>query len=261
MTATARLLDQRSQGYVRLRMEQRGVAVLQEAGCCKVRLPFGSDEAILINVSGGLAGGDVVGVSAEVGKSATLRLTTQAAERVYRTIGPAAEVSISLRVAAGSTLFWLPQETILFEGSALSRKLDVELGEKATFLAVESMVFGRRESGEIVRHVDVNDRWHVRQGGRLAHAEAFKLGPEWPISKARLGESQAIATLLMVSPQADALLDRLRAVLGQLDGASAWNGKLVARFLASDGYTLRKTLIQALGVCLGEKGVPKCWTF
>ncbi len=74
-----------------------------------MRVPRASHDAILINVSGGLAGGDAIKIVAEAGQGTRLTVTTQAAERLYRTLGPAADVSVSLKAEAGSTLFWLPQ--------------------------------------------------------------------------------------------------------------------------------------------------------
>jgi urease accessory protein len=260
MTATARLLEQRSAGQIHLRMERDGIAVMREEGSAKCRMPRGSTEAILINTSGGLAGGDVVEITAEAGAGATLSLTSQAAERVYRTLGPAAEVRVNLSAGSAATLHWLPQESILFEGSALWRKLEVDMAHDATFLAVETMVFGRREMGEHVKHLSVVDRWNIRQGGKLIHAEAFKVGPDWPMSKATYADNYAAATLLFIAPDAGRLLEDVRRVLGPADGASAWNGKLVARLLARDGFHLRKTLIQVLAACVGRDKLPKCWT-
>lgn len=124
-------------------------------------------------------------IAATAGVGAALNLTSQAAERAYRTLGPAAEVTIRLTADAGSTLLWMPLESIFFEGSALKRSLTVELAHDATFLAVESMVFGRREMGEHVRHVSVLDRWNVRSDGELLHADVFRLGPDWPSSMAK----------------------------------------------------------------------------
>jgi urease accessory protein len=255
------LLAQRSEGSVQLRVARDGVQVLREAGSSKCRMPRGSREAILINVSGGLAGGDRISIDAEASDNAELSLTSQAAERVYRTLGPAADVSVSLRAAAGASLFWLPQETILFEGSALSRRLDVSLAEGATFLAVEALVFGRHEMGEEVRHVSLRDRWHVHQADKLVHVESFQTGPDWTTSPARFADNLAMATVLLVSADAGAQLDAVRRVLGPDDGASAWNGKLVARLLAKDSFHLKKRLIQVLSLCAGKTGLPKCWTF
>jgi urease accessory protein len=261
MSTTARLLQQRSVGHVHVRMEKDGIAVLREAGSAKCRVPRGSTEGILINTSGGLAGGDVVTIKAEVGTGAALTLTSQAAERVYRTLGPPADVQVHLSVGVGGTLLWLPQESIFYEGSALHRSLQVEIETGARFLAVESMVFGRREMGEAVQRVSVFDRWNIRQGGHLIHAEATRIGPAWPQSKASFGDNHAAATLVLVSPEAEASLDKVQQVLGPEDGVSAWNGKLVARLLAKDGFHLRKTLVQVLVACLGRNKLPKCWSF
>lgn len=261
MITIARLLDQRSVGEVTLRMERSGPAVIRELGASKCRIPKGSNEAILINTSGGMAGGDLISVNATAGEGAALTLTSQTAERVYRSLGPAAEVNVMLNAEAGATLLWLPQETILFEQCALQRRLDVELHEQSTFLAVEPLVFGRLEMGEDINALDISDRWNVRRGGRLLHAEHFKIGPQLLRTLATLGDNRAMATLLFASPDAEKRLQALREVLGKNDGASAWNGKLVARLVARDGFHLRKTLIKVLNACVGENNLPKTWTF
>jgi urease accessory protein len=259
MNATARLLKQRSVGHVHVRMEQDGIAVMREAGSAKCRVPWGATEAILINTSGGLAGGDQVDIKAEVGEAARLTLTSQAAERIYRTLGPAAEVRISLTVGRGATLFWMPQECIFFDGGSLDRSIEVDLAKGATFLAVEPMVFGRHEMGERIRRISVTDRWNVRQENKLTHADRFRLGPDWQDTQATFGGNYASASIVLVSPLVETLCDKLRSVVGKNDGVSAWNGKLVARLAAKDGFHLRKTLNQALSVCAGSDKLPKCW--
>ena len=261
MLAVAQLHQQRSKGSVIMRVGPGGVEVMREAGSAKCRMPRGTFEAILINTSGGLAGGDVVGISATAGAGAAFTLTSQTVERIYRTLGPAAEVKIKLTMEAGATLFWMPQESIFFEGSALERSLDVDLAPGSTFFAVEAMLFGRREMGEHVRHVSVVDRWNIRRDNSLIHSDVFRLGPDWPQSKASFGDNHAAATVLLVSDQADSLIDKVRAVLGPNDGASAWNGKLLARCLAKDGFHLRKSLIQVFAACVGRERLPKTWTF
>ena len=261
MTTIARLLDQRSVGEVTLRIERGGPAIIREFGSSKCRILKGGAEAILINTSGGLAGGDLITVNAGAGEGVSLTLTTQAAERVYRSLGPAAEVRVALKAEAASTLLWLPQETILFDQSVLQRSLDVELHETANFLAVEPLIFGRQEMGESIASLELSDRWTIRRSGRLLHAEQTKLGPIMPSTRATLGNNRAMATLLLVSPEATTLLSAVRNVLGKDDGASVWNGKLVARLLAKDGFHLRKTLIRVLIACVGTTALPKNWTF
>ena len=261
MSAMAQLLEQRSVGQVHLRMEQRGVAVLREEGSAKCRIPSGTSEAILINTSGGLAGGDNVEIKAEAGPQSSLTVTSQAAERVYRSLGPSAAVSITLKAETGSTLLWAPQETILFQGSDLARTMDVDLAAGSVFCAVESLVFGRTEMGEATSRVSVRDRWTIRLGGSVVHTEALRIEPGWASTLATFAGHCATSTLLLVSPASKRLLPGVRAVISPSDGASEWNGKLVARFLAKDSFHLRKSLIPALSVCVGHDRLPKCWTF
>ncbi len=241
-------------------MERDGPAILREEGAAKCRLPRGSREAILINTSGGLAGGDRAEIRGEAGEGAHLTLTSQAAERVYRTLAPPASVSVRLSAAAGASLYWLPQETILFEGGSLTRTIDVDLAADATFLAVEPMVFGRRAMGEQVTHLHLRDRWSIRRGSTLIHAEALALGPDLPATPATLDGVHAMATVLLVSDAAEGLLDRVRGLLGPRDGASAWNGKLIARCVAEDSLALRKTLVPLLSACVGPFVMPKVWS-
>jgi urease accessory protein len=156
-------------------------------------------------------------------------------------------------------LAWLPQETILFDGASLNRNLTADIAADATLLAVEAVIFGRKEMGEVIRSVVLRDRWRIRRGGRLVFADDIAIEGAPPGSAATLGGAGAMATLLYVAADAEARLDRLRgAVIG--GGASAWDGKLVARMLAADGFALRKALIQALWVLAGEAGLPKVWS-
>ena len=261
MKATARLLEQRSSGDVHLRMERNGIAVLREAGSSKVRVPRGSHEAILINTSGGLAGGDRVSIVAEVGPQADLVLTSQTAERVYRTLGPAAEIDVSLRVAAAGQLLWLPQETILYENASLRRTFDVDLAADAQFMMIEPLVFGRQAMGEVVQHVALLDRWTIKQNDALIHSDILRLGPHMPHSRATLGGYSAMAAVVLISADVESLIEPVRAVLGPQDGASAWNGKLIARLVASDGYSLRKRLLKLLVALDYHHRLPKTWTF
>lgn len=260
MTSASLLLAQRAFGSVHIRMERTGPAILREEGAAKCRLPRGSTEAILINTSGGLAGGDRAEIRGEAGAGATLTLTTQAAERVYRTLGPPADLSVSLVAEAGATLHWMPQETILFEGASLARTITVDLAPGAAFVAVEPMILGRHAMGEQLEAVSLCDRWFIRRSGRLIHAEALAFGPARPATPATLAGVQAMANVLIVSDAAEGLLDTVLRHLGPRDGASAWNGKLIARCVADDSLALRKTLVPLLSACVGPAAMPKVWT-
>lgn len=226
-------------------------------------LPRGGREAIFINTSGGVTSGDRLHYAAQVKGGAQLDVTTQAAERIYRAPNGAGEITTTLRLDAQSRLDWLPQETILFEGAALKRQLNIEMGERASLLALETLVLGRKAMGETLRKARLSDQWRIRRGGRLVYADAVRFdAPEaQTMSAATLGGNRALATLVYVAPDAEARLDFARGLLGLSEvqaAASAWNGMLALRFLAPDAYPLRKALISFLTEFRGRT-LPRVW--
>lgn len=240
---------------------------LFQDGAAKIRLPRTHDadgEAILINSAGGLTGGDRLAFAVEVGAHATATVTTQACERVYRSIDGAAEVAVELKAGPAARLDWLPQETILFDRACFSRRIDVDLGEKAEFLAVEAVIFGRRAMGESVAEGLFRDRWRLRREGRLIHADDIVLRGAISLLAARtavLAGAGAMATIIGVTNEPDRLLDAVRVALGEWGGASAFGGKLVARVVAHDGRELRRRLVPAIIALRGGRPLPKAWQF
>ncbi|THD66132.1 urease accessory protein UreD, partial [Phenylobacterium sp.] len=158
--ATATFLDldvgplpalQRAQGAGRIEVAadtgRTRLKRLYQDGCGKILLPVDraarSLEAVAINTSGGLTGGDRMAWRARAEAGASLTLTTQACEKVYRARDGHAAVSVGLDVGPGARIDWLPQETILFDAADLSRTLEADLAAGATLLVVEAVVLGR----------------------------------------------------------------------------------------------------------------------
>lgn len=243
---------------------------LYQDGSAKIRMPAVQGdplEAVLINTAGGLTGGDRLGWEIEVGEGASASITTQACEKIYRAASDRAETKVSLTVGAGGSIAWLPQETIVFNRAAFARALHVELAVGAEALLLEATLFGRLAMGERTVLGNFHDRWRVCQGGRLIHAEDFRIGPDIAAGLQRqavTGGALASATMLLVSPRAETLLEPARAIIGDQGGASFWSvgqsGKLLARLTAGDGYQLRKRLIPLVELLNGRAGLPKLWS-
>ncbi|MDZ4349017.1 MAG: urease accessory protein UreD [Xanthomonadaceae bacterium] len=272
---------QRVRGAVRLSVHRIGgasaLAGLYQSGSGKCLLPRCRDgrvEAVLLNTAGGLTGGDQLTIQLDVGPGGRLIASSQAAERIYRSTGDDASISSRLTLAAGARLDWLAQETIAFEGARLRRSLHVDMAPDATLLAVEPLVLGRTAMGETVRSGRVSDQWRVRRGGRLVFADALRL--ESPIDRllatpASAGGARAMATVLLVSPDAEERLDEVRSTLASATdapdradsdrteaAASAWNGLLCVRLLSHDSTALRRRLCHLLTVIRGEP-LPRVW--
>lgn len=237
---------------------------LYQDGCAKIRLPKAASlEAVLINTAGGVTGGDRLEWRAEAGPEAHLTLTTQACEKVYRARDGAAEVSTTLTLAERAQIDWLPQETILFDGAAFSRRLEADLAAGAQLLAVEAVVLGRTAMAETVRAGSLRDRWRIRREGRLLFADDLRLeGPvaDLAAQAAVLAGARAFASLLLVADDAGRFVEPLRAALGPLGGASAFDGRLYARVTAADGFTLRRALLPALTILRDGAPLPRVWS-
>jgi urease accessory protein len=204
-------------------------------------------EASLITTSGGIVGGDRLAVAVTAGPGARLRVYPQAAEKIYRSLGPDSRIAITLKAEAGAWLEWLPQETILFEGARLRRDTRVEASAGARVLAGEFLVFGRRASGESLTQGLVHDAWRLIREGRLAWADALHVEGDLaaPLASAAcLGGAGAYASLVYAADDAPARLAALRALLppesdGSRHALSAVNGVVVGRFLG-DALAVRR---------------------
>jgi urease accessory protein len=250
----------RSVGRISLSVAaERGVTrrrQVYEDGPLRARFPNAGDdalEAMIVNTAGGIAGGDRHDLDIRVEDGAALGVTTAAAEKVYRALGPAAEITVKLSVQERGRLYWLPQETILFDRAKFLRRIEVELADSAALVMAEAVVLGRTAMGEAVEEGSFSDRWRVRRGGRLLFAETMRL--DGAISQilaesAVTGGGVAVATVLAV-PGDQTMVERARAqtFCGEV-GVSSWNGLAVARLCAKDGQVLRRDLamlVNALG--------------
>ena len=239
---------------------------LHESGSLRVRFPSPEAQglsAVFVNTAGGIAGGDRFDIDIATGEGARLTVTTAAAEKIYRAQGPAAQLNIALKAAAGSHLAWLPQETILFDRARVNRRIDIDLAESASLLLCEIVVFGRAAMGEKMLTGSFVDRWRLRRGGRLVFAETVRLDGDIGAKLARPAVAKggvAIGTALIV-PGDEALVARIREAsesLGGEVGISAWNGFAMARFCAQDAAKLRADMIAVLGR-IGGPALPRLW--
>jgi urease accessory protein len=274
MSAAAFRSDhQRAIGSLHVAVKRRGPASvldeLRQDGCLKARFPRPVDwaEVVALNSSGGVAGGDRLASSFAVRAGARATFASQAAERFYRALpeDPPAHVRTRLTVADGAAAEWLPQEGILFDRAALDRVLEVELAADAWFLGVESLVFGRTAMGERVGTARLADTIRVRRAGILLLHDAIRLDGAVAGALARpalASGGAAVATLIHVAPDAETRLDALRAGWNEAPaetGASAWNGMLVGRVVATDGARLRATVTAGLAALRGGRALPRVW--
>ncbi len=232
----------------------------------------GTVEAVLLNTAGGLTDGDAI--SNEICWKATSRatVTTQAAERIYRAAGEhSATVTTRIRIEEDCVACWLPQETIVFDGSRLTRTLDIDMPSGSTLIALESTVFGRRAMGEIVNDGRVSDRWRIRIDGRLAFADNFLVDHRLDgridahLKRASVADAaHCMSTLVFVGDDSDKAVEHARtqeAPTQATIGATCLGRVSVMRILAEDSRAMRNVIggvVAELGSSVGIQ-LPRVW--
>jgi len=243
------------------------VASVVERGGYRLARPstFGAHlEALQVNTGGGVAGGDRIETVYELGSGADVVHTTSSGERIYRSDGTPARLDVRLALEPGARLDWLPQQTILYAGGRIERRVEVDAASDSRLLMVEITTFGRPESEEARTPASLNDQWRIRREGQLVYAEAVRLSGELGETLDRLavgGSARASVLLLFLAAGAADRVDPLRRAL-ECDacetGVSAWNGLLVARALARRPGDLIAALGRAIPVLSG-RALPRVW--
>lgn len=253
----ARLAFRRLDGCTRLER-------LHQSGSAKafVHPAIAGPDVVFLNTSGGMTGGDRLSYALTLAEGCRVTATTQTAERAYRSAGGVAEVEVRHDLGPGAHLDWLPQETILFNQSALARQTTASLDRGASCLLLEAVVLGRAAMGETVRTLSLTDRRKVTRQGVPVLYEPLAL--ETAALQAGIGVLQgarAFASLALLQDGAEARLPAVRAVLeepGVNAGASAFDGKLTVRLMARDGWPLRRQILRVLEV-LRNGPLPRVW--
>lgn len=242
-------------------------ARVHEAGSLRVRFPHGNGrvlDAVIVNTAGGMTGGDGFDVDIAAGPGAKLSVTTAAAEKIYRSLGPDTKIDVKLDVGPGGALGWLPQETILFDRARSRRSIEVDVAADASLLLAEAVIFGRSAMGETVISGRFLDRWRVRVAGALVFAETINL--DGGIARRLAGRAAgaggaAVASVLKIRGNEDnaAAVRAMQQDFAGEVGVSAWNGLALARFVAADGAALRHDVTKVL-TAFGAAPLPRLWS-
>jgi urease accessory protein len=270
MTATVRPRLQRASGESRVAFAVKEgatrLADLYQRDPCRVMFPEPEPgeppQAVLLTTSGGVTDGDSLKMTIEIGPGARAVAATQAAEKIYRASKGGGHCSMEIAVSVGerSTLDWLPQETIMFEGARLKRRTSAYVAPGGALLACEMVVLGRAASGERFTGGLLLDSWSVRRAGTLVWTDTLRVEGETPTG-AGFGPANALATVIGVWDEPQARFEQARALLADSGEARAGvtlvNGVMVARLLG-EATRVRSATIGFLTAFRGRR-LPRVW--
>jgi len=228
----------------------RTVVSRRHSGPLCIQRPFYPDDGAchvyVLHPPGGLAGGDRLILTCTVEPGAAALVTTPAATKFYRSLGPSSRQVQVFRVARGASLEWLPLDTILFGGSRAKISTRIRLAVGARFAGWEMTSIGRRLSGDDYRSGELDQRTEILVDGAplLLDPLTFRASDSLLARSWGLAGHDVFGALYAYPAGADELAlarARLDASTAVRAGATCVEGLLVVRALAPAAETLRET--------------------
>ena len=264
---------QRSHGAARLafanRINRNSIVERYASAPVRILTPSvqgGIPEAVLANTSGGIAGGDTSHVEILVAQNAQALVTGQAAEKIYRSIDMPASIRTVIKIEDDSTLEYLPQESILFDGAKLNRAVNISLGASSCLLLSEMFVLGRWAMKEDFTRGIFLDRWSIDVAGQPIWREGLRVEGGLSSLSSSLGfaNARALATIFYVGANAGEVLGLARDAIGPMGGATIVRDMLVVRMLGNEAGVLKQQLGEIISIiraaALGRPAeVPRVW--
>ena len=222
---------------------------------------------IIVHPPGGIAGGDRLDITASVGANAWAQLTSPGAAKWYRAAGPAYQ-QLNVHVAAGATLEWMPQETIVYSAAQAELQTVIELEDDARLLYWDVVALGRPAAGERFDRGHFQSHLDIRRDGRPLWHERQRVSGDDGLLDSPIGlDGQPVfATLLITGTLDPELLQRCRELPGKVRGdLTQLPDLLVARCLASEALHARDWLIALWTLLrpamLGREALaPRIWS-
>ena len=228
---------------------------------------------VMVHPPGGIAGGDQLSIDIDIGRDAAALVTTPGAAKWYKANGRPAGQQVTLRLAAGATLEWLPQENIVFDGARIAMALRLECASAARACGWEISVLGRRASQETFKEGQLAQRIDLLRDGKLLWSERACLNGGDALLASALGWDGAHVSglfWLLGSEVGDAELEHCRAVAqGEGEpvrlGITRYAHELVlARVLGASPERVRSVLTSVWAALRpglnGRSGVsPRIW--
>ncbi len=218
--------------------------------------PEGNDicHGVIVHPPGGIVAGDSLAVDVRVDPGANAVITTPGAQKWYRSTGKQASAMTRLHVADGASLEWMPQETIVFDGTSAQQSLEITLAHEARFFGWEMLCLGRTTRGERFTSGDFRQRIRLVRAGAGAPLwrESMVIVGDDPLLSSPLGlrSKPVTATAWVAFPvgtsNTDQLLGDVRTTLGDHTFAAASApepGLIVVKVIGDAPETVRNLLI------------------
>lgn len=214
--------------------------------------------AVIIHPPGGIAAGDHLTVEIHTQANAQALITTPGATKWYGSSesnhygaqdqSRYAEQNITLDV--GGTLEWLPQETIVFNRAQARSVIDITISDEARMIGWETLIFGRKASGESFCDGGFEQSIRCRSNDSLIWQERTKLKGSDPLFHSPIGLRgyHSFSTCWAIQPRQSPWREESISELREHCSSIAWtqlSPRLVIGRALGDPLALRAALHNA----------------
>ena len=223
-------------------------------GPLQVQKPFypernGTCHVYILHPPGGVVGGDHLNIYVDVNSNAHALITTPAAGKFYRSVGPVAKLEQNIKVASKGVLEWFPSENIIFSGARAQIQTKVELAHDSHFIGWEISCLGRPASDEIFSQGELDQRFEVWRDGIPLRIERISLKGGDPALNAKWGllGFPVIGSMVCVTDKTE-LVDSLRNITNvsiekELFSATQTDGIILCYYLGNSVERARSCFI------------------
>ena len=244
-------------------------------GPLQVQKPFypernGTCHVYILHPPGGVVGGDHLNIYVDVNSNAHALITTPAAGKFYRSVGPVAKLEQNIKVASKGVLEWFPSENIIFSGARAQIQTKIELAHDSHFIGWEISCLGRPASDEIFSQGELDQRFEVWRDGIPLRIERISLKGGDPTLNAKWGllGFPVIGSMVCVTDKTE-LVDSLRKITNasidqELFSVTQMDGTILCCFLGNSVERARNCFISAWRILrqevIGHEAVePRIW--
>jgi urease accessory protein len=210
--------------------------------------------AVIVHPPGGIVAGDELTTEVRVDSAAHGVVTTPGAQKWYRSASTGARACTTLTLDAASSLEWLPQESIIFNGANAQQDLTIRLTSESKLFAWEMVCFGRSAREERFEQGRFRQTIAIERDGAPLWQEHTRLegGDALLHSPIGWGGHTVTATAWIARNAAsggsndEGLLTAIREAIATASLAAASNpapGFFVVKAIGDDAESVRELLI------------------
>lgn len=130
----------------------------------------------MVNITGGVAGGDVFDQRIDLGAGAHALVTTPSATKVYGSAGATARSATRMTVGAGAVMEWVPDPVMPFAGARYEQTVRIDIESGGAAIVADVWAAGRVAHGEHWA-AWLNGTCRIDLCGTTVYRDAFAITP------------------------------------------------------------------------------------